>query len=283
MPLISLDTTLRYTATAASMIIDHSLRDRISRAVCGALRPLPNVLAGWEGGSAAFGALDTYSDIDLNFLVDTDASLDPLYAAAEKSLEIVSPIIASHAAPPGRYYKLEDSGEFLLVDLCFFPQGAVDHHLDVERHGHVVTLFDKGDSLRPGLLDESASVIKRNKRYLELRTWFPISQSFVRKAILRGQHVEALAGYWSYTLKPLAELLRMHHCPVRWDFGMRYLDRDLPGFAYEQIRDLVFVRDLDDLEAKLALATAWGNALLRELDASPNFSETDDSLEGGPR
>jgi hypothetical protein len=64
---------------------------------------------------------------------------------------------------------------------------------------------------------------------------------------------------------------------------MRYLDRDLPGFAYEQIRDLVFVRDLDDLEAKLALATAWGNALLRELDASPNFSETDDSLEGGPR
>jgi hypothetical protein len=29
---------------------------------------------------------------------------------------------------------------------------------------------------------------------------------------------------------------------------------------------LVFIRDLDDLEAKLVSATSWGNALLRDLD-----------------
>jgi hypothetical protein len=263
----------RYTAGAAGIMIDHPLRERISSAVCRALSPFPNVLAGWEGGSAAFGTLDDYSDIDLNFLVDDDASSDFLYAAAEHSLETVSPITASHWVPPGRYYKLKDGGEFFFVDVCFLRAGASDHLLEAERHGHGLPLFDKGNWLRPRPLDESALAIKRDRRYRELRTWFPMSQSFVLKAILRGQHAEALAGYWGYTLKPLAELLRMRYCPVRWDFGMRYLDRDLPPAVYDQIRDLVFVRDLSDLEAKLTRAKAWGATLLRELDSVESKSD----------
>jgi hypothetical protein len=93
-----------------------------------------------------------------------------------------------------------------------------------------------------------------------------MSQVFVRKAILRGQHVEAVNAFWACTLKPLAELLRIRYCPVRWDFGVRYLDRDLPSAVYEQVRDLALVRDLEDLEGKLARATAWGAELLRELE-----------------
>ena len=247
-------------------IIDESLRERIASAICRALRPLPSVVAGWEGGSVAFGALDGYSDIDLCFLVDDDASSDLLYAAAEASLETVSPITASHFVPPGRYYKLKDGGEFLFVDLCFFRAGAPDHFLEAERHGHVRPLFDKGDWLRSRPLDENALAIKRDRRYRELQTWFAVSQSFVRKAVLRGQQVEALACFWGYTLKPLVELLRMRYCPARWDFGMRYLDRDLPPTVYDEFRDLVFVRDLDELEAKLDSASAWGVSLLRELD-----------------
>ena len=44
-------------------------------------------------------------------------------------------------------------------------------------------------------------------------------------------------AYWMATIKPLVELLRMRHSPVRWDFGMRYLDRDLPPSVYDQVRD----------------------------------------------
>jgi hypothetical protein len=248
-------------------MVDQSLRDRIAGAVCGALRPLPDVLAGWEGGSAAFGAVDGYSDIDLTFLVSDDASFELLYAAAENSLKTVSPITVSHPFGHGRYYKLEAGGEFLLIDLCFLRAGASDHFLEVERHGHVLPLFDKGDWLRPRALDEGALAIKRDQRYRELQAWFPLSQTFVRKAILRGLHAEALNGFWIATIKPLAELLRMRYCPVRWDFGMRYLDRDLPPAVYDQLRDLLFVRDLEDLEAKLARAGSWGDALMREMDA----------------
>jgi hypothetical protein len=248
------------------MMIDHALRARISSAVTEALRSLPAVFAGWEGGSAAFGSVDAYSDIDLEYLVADDASFELLYASAERAIETVSPIVASHAPLTGRYYKLKDGGDFLLVDLIFFRVGDFDQHFEVERHGDKRTLFDKGDWLRRRPFDEGTLALKRDERYRELQTWFPMSQIFVRKAILRGQHVEAVNAFWACTLKPLAELLRMRHCPVRWDFGVRYLDRDLPPAVYGQLRDLAFVRDLGDLETKLARATAWGADLLQELE-----------------
>ena len=55
---------------------------------------------------------------------------------------------------------------------------------------------------------------------------------------------------------------------MRWDFGVRYLDRDLPPDVYGQVKDLAVVHDLGDLEAKLASATAWGVSLLRELESA---------------
>ena len=248
-------------------VVDKSLRDRISKAITEALRPLPIVFAGWEGGSAAFGGVDEYSDIDLTYLVADDASFELLYASAERALEMVSSITGSHDTPPGRYYMLKDAGAFLLVDLSFELAGAPDHYLDVERHGHILPLFDKGDWLRPKPLDDEALERKRLKRFRELQVWFIPSQSFPRKAILRGQHAEAMNAYWMATVRPLAELLRMRYCPARWDFGMRYLDRDLPPALYDRVRDLAFVQDLNDLETKLSIATTWGAELLRELDS----------------
>src|SRR6187397_2494690 len=153
----------------SSKVDSESFRARIIEVICQGLKPLPTILAGWEGGSAAFSAVDAYSDIDLNFLVDDDVSSDVLYAAAETSLETLSPITTSYVVPPGRYYKLKDSGEFLLVDLCFFRAGATDHHLEVERHGRVRLLFDKGDWLRPRVLDEGVLEAKRDQRHRELQ------------------------------------------------------------------------------------------------------------------
>jgi hypothetical protein len=245
-----------------------SLRNQVSAAICAALRPLPDVLAGWEGGSAAFGTLDAYSDLDLNFLVTDEISTDRLHAVAANAMATVSPIGMTHDAPPGRYYKLRDGGEFFLVDLCFYRVGAPDHHLDADRHGQIRPLFDKSDWLQPPRTIQADVSLKRVERYDQLKAWFPASQSFVRKAILRGQHAEALAAFWGYSVRPLAELLRMRYCPLRWDFGMRYLDRDLPAAIYSQFTDLLFVRDLSDLETKLEAAASWGSALLKDLDQS---------------
>jgi len=247
-------------------MINQPLRDRISSVICQALSQRQDVLAGWEGGSAAFGELDDYSDMDLNILINDEASTDLLHAVLEEALNTVSPITMIHPAPPGRYYQLKDAGEFLLVDMCFVRVGSIDNVLDVERHGQMVPLFDKGNWLRSRPSDEGALAIKRDRRFRELKPWYSVSQGFVRKAIARGQQVEALACYWGYTLRPLAELLRMRHCAARWDFGMRYLDRDLPPAECTRFRDLMYVSGLADLAGKLLEAEAWSVVLLQELD-----------------
>jgi hypothetical protein len=70
-------------------------------------------------------------------------------------------------------------------------------------------------------------------------------------------------------LRPRPEdLLRIRYCPARWDFGMRYLERDLPVAVHLRFCGLLFVRDLADLEARLEQAGAWGAELLAELTAS---------------
>jgi len=253
---------------------DGALRTRITEAVSNALQPLAHVLAGWESGSVAFELQDEYSDIDLNFLLDDASPVDPLYAVVESALETISPIVARHSEPPGRYFRLRDGGDFLLVDVCVFRAASIKERLDSERHGSIRPLFDKGQWLRSDPSAQVSQVARRSKRLEEIQAWFCVSQSFVRKAILRGRQVEALAAFWGYTLRPLVELLRMRYCPARWDFGMRYLDRDLPGPVYDELRGIMFVGEFDDLTEHLFKASAWAERLLRELESA---------VEGTPR
>ena len=97
--------------------------------------------------------------------------------------------------------------------------------------------------------------------------WFSVSQSFVKKAIFRDRQVEALAAYWGYTLKPLVELIRIKYCPHRWDFGMRYLEHDLPAAVYNELCRLMYVGESGELEEYLSKATSWAEQLLQELES----------------
>jgi len=247
-------------------IDDNALRGRITEAVSNGLQPLSYVLAGWKCGSVAFDLEDQYSDIDLCFLLDDTFPTDQFYIALESALNAVSPIVATHSLGAGRYFKLRDVSDYLLVDVCIYQTKDLAKRLDAERHGTIRPLFDKGEWLRR---DPSAGVSQtasRAKRLEEHQEWFSISQSFVHKAILRGRQIESLHAYWGYTLRPLVELLRMRYCPHRWDFGMRYLERDLPEPVYEELRRLMFVGESDDIAKFLTKATAWAERLLRELD-----------------
>lgn len=247
-------------------ITDSTLRNLIIEAVSKGLQSMPEVLAGWVCGSVAFNLEDEYSDIDLNFLVDDACSADSIYTVVESTLETVSPVKTTHSDPPGRYFKLKDGGDFLLVDVCIYHTGDLVERLDKTRHGNIIPLFDKGEWFR----QESSAEPKRTaaiaNRLKEHQAWFSVSQSFVQKAIFRDRQVEALAAYWGYTLKPLVELLRITYCPHRWDFGMRYLEQDLPGAVYNELCSLMYVGESDELAEYLSKATSWAERLLRGLE-----------------
>ena len=247
---------------------DNALRSRIKTALIDALQREPDVLAGWESGSAAFDLDDAYSDIDLNFLLAEGIHEDDFYRTVKTALYAVSPVVASHAQPPGQYYKLADGSDFLLVDVCVYRIDELADRLHPGRHGRLLPLFDKGNWLQPDASADASVASAMAARLHDHQEWFVISQSFVRKAIARSREVEALTAYWGYTLRPLVDLLRMRYCPVRWDFGMRYLETDLPRAVYDRLRPLVFVASFDELDGCFREATAWGEQLLRELESA---------------
>ena len=73
-------------------------RDEILRVLDRALSPRPEVQAMWEGGAAALGRVDVYSDIDLQVAVD-DPQVDAIWPAIESALAAISPIEIKYELP----------------------------------------------------------------------------------------------------------------------------------------------------------------------------------------
>src|SRR6476661_8491990 len=64
------------------------------------------------------------------------------------------------------------------------------------------------------------------------------------------------------SVEPLVRLLRIQHCPARWDFGLRYLRTDLPdGFA-ERVEAVL---PGPDLAVRSRAAFAWQDEVLAQL------------------
>ena len=124
-------------------------RDLIVQALTEALEPLSYVHAFWEAGAAAFSRIDEWSDIDLYIVVDDD-TVPTTFQVVEQALTRLSPIQLTHEVtwPPAsgisqKFYRLDKTSEFLLVDLAVLTVSAPDKFLVREVHGEAVFLFNK--------------------------------------------------------------------------------------------------------------------------------------------
>lgn len=246
-------------------------RDQIVSALVAALRPLEFVNAVWEGGAVAFARADRWSDIDL--VIDAaDERCDDVWPVIDETLAGLSPVEACFkipAAPLGlhsqRFYRLRDAGPYLLVDVGVFPASAKDKLLDPATHGNAVVHFDRTGVTRvqaPTPADRAAEI---RRRLQQLRVTVPLFQSLVLKEIHRGNDIEAVAFYLAWSIRPLVELLRIKHCPQRYQFHTRYVQYDLPKDVVDRLRPFFFVRDLADLSARREQAERWATELLAEL------------------
>ena len=236
-------------------------REQLLHTLHTTLEAEPAVLAAWEAGSAAFGAADGYSDIDLAAIASDEADLEALFAKVEAALGPID--LRYHTPQPAwhghaqRFYHVEGASPFLMVDLCFMRAGARDHFLEPRRHGRARVLFDRGAYVRAPEPDPEAIRAQIKGRLAVMVDWFALCQPVVKKEVLRGRAVDALHFYQALTLRPLVEALRMLHCPWRHDFALRYLERDLPWEAAQRVERLAFVADLADLSAKQQEAEVW--------------------------
>lgn len=246
-------------------------RTDILEAVRAAVEPLPWVHALWEGGSASFGRVDQWSDVDIGIAVE-DGRVEDAFAAAESALERLGPIAARFVVNPPEHLKPQRMYRFRepapLVDLGVLPARTrpEDRYLERRRHGNPRVFFDRSGFTRDTAPDEAAFRERLRRRLADLSIRVDFLAGYPLKAALRGDLPEAIVFYQAFILRPLVEVLRIRHDPWRHDFDVRYLRHDLPEPARSRLFRLWTVRDLDDLLAKRDEAESWLREELRTLD-----------------
>jgi hypothetical protein len=246
-------------------------REQVLSALVEKFASLPEIIALWEAGSAAFNRVDQWSDIDLMVVVQ-DESVQQVFSAAETVLEQLSPISLVYEVPQPswhghhqKFYRLAQAGEYMLVDLAVMKLSSSNRFLEEELHGKAQVFFDRQGIVQPPDLDWKELRQKLEERLEQLPLTFEMFQSLVKKEILRQHPIDAQAFYQSFTIRPLVELLRIKYTPARYQFSLRYLCYDLPEDDFRRLEELVYTRDLQDLEQKHAKAVDWFRQILQSL------------------
>jgi predicted nucleotidyltransferase len=246
--------------------------DEIVHALADTLEPLDFVHSFWEGGAAATGRLDEWSDIDL-YVVADENRMNDTFEAVEKALEKLSPIAQKFEAQqlpwPGvqqAFYRLAKASKYLLIDLAVLKPDAPETFLAPEIHGEAVFYFNKDNRVKTLRLDREAHVKKIRARLERLKARFSMFNVFVQKEINRGNTIEALDLYHAFTFGSLVEALRIKHTPFHYDFRTRYVHHELPKNLVEKLEQLTFVRDAKELQAKYDEATRLFHETVQSID-----------------
>ena len=140
-------------------------RRRIKDAIVSAIRERNDVDGCWEGGSAATGRIDEFSDLDLVIVASLSAA-DEIFSAVESAISTAGEISHRwHVDPPPfrdtaqRFYFLADAPRFFAVDCVVVNTSGIAQFLERERHGepqiefdHPVTLLDSSLQCRQAIL-----------------------------------------------------------------------------------------------------------------------------------
>jgi hypothetical protein len=254
-------------------------REDVMAVLRDSLEPLDFVQAMWEAGAASFGRVDEWSDIDLQVASD-DERVEDVFEVVERALESLSPIDAMYRLPEPTwhghsqaFYRLEEASPFLLLDFVVLKASAEDKFLQPEIHSRPSVVFDKSGVVRYDDFDAEAFAGRLRARLAELKALFDLFHILVLKEVNRGNDIEALAFYQSYTLRPLVQVLRMLHDPTRHNFHTRYVHYDMPREAVERLRRLYYVADVSELPAKQKDAECWFAEIVSEIGDGPFMEE----------
>jgi hypothetical protein len=234
----------------------------------------PAVRLAIVGGSAATGRYDDHSDLDVELWCDgpPDATYDALLALLREQLDVdhVWEVLRERWPDGTRQlfaHLQPDPGDLSrptrILDLAVHPlpeSGVVA--IDPRRHGTPIALHDPDALLRLAHEDEGPHAAARATTIADTAGRRGTAEWLVRRALARGELVEAHAFYVRFALTPLVDLLRIAHCPARHDFGLRYLDTDLPPGHAERLAELLPGPDLGDRATRVF---AWTDELLARL------------------
>jgi hypothetical protein len=234
-------------------------RQQVLKIIFEEIEPSSDILAAWEGGSAATRTQDQFSDIDLCVLTSSFPML--VLDRIEKALEKMK---VSHTWQPNKSFwgegllqrvvVLKDSPKYFSVDIAVFDHShtqLLQDFLEVERHGQPVIFFDKSNFIKTGHTDKAELFKRQQLRLNELSDGFPIFKSLALKEIERGHWIDAISFYQIGLVRPFVEVLGMIHRPFKFDFGMRYIHKSFSKEDQVLIEDLSYVSSFKELPEKI--------------------------------
>jgi hypothetical protein len=241
-------------------------------AIAEALEPYDFVRALWEGGSAAFGHDDEWSDLDLQVIAE-EARTDQVFQIVYDAIEGLGGIETRWRLPdptwhgsPQAFIRPAGAPEHLLVDLVVIAPGAKGPGLEAEIHGHPVVLFDKDGVVTPTPFDRETARERMLEHLAARRTEVRFFSHSADKSAARRNLAGALDALRYWTLWPLHEVLRMRYVPDRWNWSTQYLRRDLPPEVADRFDRLWAVNDLDAIPAARAEGAAWFEEVAAEVE-----------------
>jgi hypothetical protein len=248
-------------------------REQVVAALLGRLKPLDFVNSFFEAGSVSFDADDELSDMDL--VVDAEeGKTGDVFAEVEAALgELASfdhlwqvPEPAWHGYSQ-RFYHLAGTPDYFYIDFLVRADGRPPRLTEVELHGTPRVYFDKRGLTTPTHIDREELRTTIRLRLQSIRGSLPMLAAFARKEIRRGDAAAAMHYYQTGVLRPLCELVRMRHCPLRYNFGLRYLRRDVGSENSARLARLSFAGSLKELAEHVQEAAEWAAELVADLGA----------------
>ncbi len=218
-------------------------REQILTAVVSALKARDDVTALWEGGAAAFGRVDEWSDLDIMVAVKSGAK-DAVIETVDLALEGVAPIALRYRLPEPAwhghsqvFHMLEGASPYEFVDTCFMDDDTERKFLEPETHGNALVHFDRSGFVTQREADATEVRERLAKRVETIRATSTLGSTGALKELARGNDIEALAYYNASILRPLIELLRIRRCSGRHQFHTRYIQYDLPADVMLRLLD----------------------------------------------
>ncbi len=230
-----------------------------------------DVLAAWEGGSAATGFLDTYSDLDLSIVCQDDV-IETIIKAIEEFLNHHYGILRRYRIPEPAWHgqsqifvQIKESEPLFYLDIAFIKKSNPNKLMESDRHGKAVIWFEKEPLYNPQITSKEVA-LARCKNFYKIATDTDfITLIEIKKNIQRHLFLEAFPSFYGFVVRNLGLLLNLKYRPAKVDFGLRYAYRDYAKVDRDLIEQCMQVASLDQLEKQLVLVEERFHQLKAEL------------------
>lgn len=229
-----------------------------------------NLLAAWEGGSAATGRLDQYSDLDLYLVVEEDVEV--VFSSLEDYLAKKFGIIRKFRIPEPAwhglsqcFYVVDQVTPLVYMDVAVIKHAAPDKYMERDRHGDAIVWFDHAKIYDPTPSSKEDMISRGKALYAAATSADFLTMLEIEKGIKRGHFLDVFPPFYGFVQRQLVVMLNLKYRPERADFGLRYGRIDYGAEDVSLVEEAIKVSKLSDLEKQYYLVKKRYQELANDL------------------